>query len=149
MRRKIWKYIAAVPGVVLVIPFAVAHDHAIGVVKERMEMMEAMAKRVKAIGNQIKNKQDIAIIKREAVALQALTPHLVHLFPPGSTQPPTDASAAIWKNWPDFEAKAKALEGVSARLADASEANIAELTGRFRAVSQSCGGCHELYRVKR
>src|SRR6478736_8295224 len=76
-----------------------AHDHATGVVKERMDMMEVMAKRLKAIRERIDGKRDLAAIKTDAEAIAAQAPHLVHLFPPGSTPRPTDANAAIWKNW--------------------------------------------------
>ena len=40
-----------------------AHDHATGVVKERMDMMEVMAKRLKAIRERIDGKRDLAAIK--------------------------------------------------------------------------------------
>jgi len=50
-----------------------AHDHATGVVKERMEMMEVMAKRMKAIRERIEGKRDPAAIKA-ALARQAASP---------------------------------------------------------------------------
>ena len=84
-----------------------AHDHATGVVKERMEMMEAMAKRLKAIRERIDAKRYLAAIKADAEAIAAHAPHLVHLFPPGSTQKPTDARAAIWQNWSDLVTRSK------------------------------------------
>ena len=142
-------YGAAMFGAAFIITQALAHDHATGVVKERMEMMEAMGKNMKAIGDRIKNNRDLAPVKKDAKAVFDHSQHLVHLFPPGSTQRPTDARDAIWKNWPDFEAKAKALATASKSLVDADPADTASLTAKFRAVSQSCGGCHELYRVKR
>jgi cytochrome c556 len=127
----------------------VAHEHATGIVKERMDMMEAMAKRMKAINDRIRAKRDLAAIKTEALALQALAPHVTHLYPPGSTQAPTDAKLEIWRNWPDFEAKAKALETASADLANANPKDFDALFAQVRAVSQTCTGCHELYRAKR
>ena len=72
---------------------ALAHDHATGVVKERMVMMENMAKRMKAIRERIDRKRDLAAIKSDAEAIASQAPHLVHLFPPGSTMRPTDARA--------------------------------------------------------
>ena len=69
-----------------------AHDHATGVVKERMEMMEVMAKRMKAIRERIEAKRDLAAIKADAEVIASHAPHVVHLFPPGSTQRPTDPS---------------------------------------------------------
>jgi cytochrome c556 len=71
------------------------------------------------------------------------------LFPPGSTQQPTDAKQAIWQNWADFERKAAALEAESRKLMNVSPDDPNALRVQFRAVSEGCGGCHEKYRTKR
>jgi cytochrome c556 len=126
-----------------------AHDHATGVVKERMDMMEAMAKRLKAIRERIDAKRDLAAIKTDAEAIAAQAPHLVHLFPPGSTQRPTDARGATWQNWSDFERKVTALETQSRKLASTSADDLAALSAQSRAVTEACGACHEKYRIKR
>jgi cytochrome c556 len=126
-----------------------AHDHATGVVKERMEMMEVMAKRMKAIRERIDGKRDLAAIKADAEAIAAHAPHVVHLFPPGSTQKPTDARGTIWQNWNDFERKATALEVESKKLANTSADNLVALNAQARAVTETCGACHEKYRNKR
>jgi cytochrome c556 len=127
---------------------AAAHEHATGVVKERMEAMESMARHMKAIGQRMKSGRDLAAIKVEAQAVQALAAHVTHLFPPGSTQKPTDAKPAIWQNWADFEAKANALKNASANLANAEPSDLAGLSAQVRALSETCGACHELYRSK-
>jgi cytochrome c556 len=126
-----------------------AHDHATGVVKERMDMMEVMGKRLKAIRDRVDSKRDLAAIKADAEAIASHAPHVVHLFPPGSTQKPTDARAAIWQNWPDFERKATALEAESRKLMSASPDDLSGLNAQVRAVSQTCRACHETYRSKR
>jgi cytochrome c556 len=126
-----------------------AHDHATGVVKERMDMMEAMAKRLKAIRERIDAKRDLAAIKTDAEAIAAQAPHLVHVFPPGSTQKPTDARGAIWQNWSDFERKATALETQSRKLVNTSADDLPALSAQSRAVTEACGACHEKYRIKR
>src|SRR5436853_3231491 len=125
-----------------------AHDHATGVVKERMDMMEAMAKRMKAIRERIDTKRDLATIKGDAEAIASHAPHLVHLFPSGSTQKPTDAKKAIWQNWADFERKAAVLEAESKKLVNVSPDDSNALSAQFRTVSEACGGCHEKYRIK-
>src|SRR4029077_10603222 len=94
---------------------ATAHDHATGIVKERMDAMESMAKHMKAISERIKSNHDLAAIKADAEAIAALAPHIAHQFPPGSTQYPTQAKTAIWQNWPDFEKKVRALETESSK----------------------------------
>jgi cytochrome c556 len=135
--------------VFLCLASAAAHEHATGVVKDRMDAMEEMAKHMKAIGERVKSKRDLATIKSEAHALQALAAHVTHLFPPGSTQPPTDAKLAIWQNWPDFETKADALKAASVELENADPSDFRALSSKVRAISQTCGGCHELYRERK
>jgi cytochrome c556 len=128
---------------------AFSHDHATGVVRERMELMEGMAKRMKAMRARIEGKRERAAILTDAKALAASAGHVTHLFPPGSTQPPTEATAAIWQNWPGFERIARALEAESAKLAGMNPDDLAALNAQYRVVSRTCGDCHELYRVKK
>src|SRR5882757_6399691 len=126
-----------------------AHDHATGVVKERMDMMEAMGKRMKAIREHIDRKRDLAAIKTDAEAVASQAPHLVHLFPPGSTQKPTDARSTIWQEWADFERKANELEAESKKLMTTSPDDFGAMSAQVRAVTQTCVACHEKYRTKR
>lgn len=139
----------ALAAVYIAVTPAIGHDHATGVVKERMEQMDTMAKLMKAIGERIKSKRDLAAIKADAIAISALAPHVTHLFPKGSTQAPTEAKLTIWNNWPDFENKARALEVESGKLANISADDFAALSTQVRAVSQACGACHEKYRAKK
>jgi cytochrome c556 len=139
---------AACAAFAVVLP-AKSHDHATGVVKERMDMMETMAKRMKAIRERIEGKHDLAAIKADAEVIASHAPHMVHLFPAGSTQPPTDARRAIWQNWPDFERKAAALEAESKKLMSADPNNFDAIRAQVLAVSRACGDCHEAYRIKR
>jgi cytochrome c556 len=125
------------------------HDHATGVVKERMVIMESMAKHMKAIAERITERRDLAAIKTEAEALTELASHVSHLFPKGSTQHPTQARSTIWQNWPDFERRARTLETESRKLAGLSPDDVAALEAQRQAVVRACGGCHEKYRVKR
>jgi cytochrome c556 len=125
------------------------HDHATGVVKERMIGMETMAKHMKAISERLRDQRDLAGIKADADAIVELASHVLHLFPKGSTQHPTQARAAIWQNWNDFERRARAVEAEGRKLASMSTGDIAALETQRRAVVRACGGCHEKYRVKR
>ena len=130
-------------------PPSAAHDHATGVVKERMDMMKLMAQQMKAIRESIEARRNLAAIRTHAESIAGHAPHIVHLFPSGSTQRPTDANGAIWRNWIDFERKATSLETESKKLAAASVDDFAALAAQVRAVSQACGACHEKYRTKR
>jgi cytochrome c556 len=125
-----------------------AHEHASGVVKERMDAMTDMAKRQKAISQRLKSKRDLAGIKADAEAIAAHAAHIAHLFPAGSTQPPTRARATIWQNSPDFENKAKALEAASRTLAGTDAADPKVQTAAD-AVTRACTACHEKYRARK
>lgn len=111
-------------------------------------MMEIIAKRLKAIRERIDGKRDLAAIKADAEAIAMHAPHMIHLFPPGSTQRPTDARAAIWQNWADFERKATALEVESKKLVNTGADDFGVLSAQVRAVTQACRDCHEKYRVR-
>ena len=126
-----------------------SHDHATGVVKERMDMMDAIAKNMKAISERIKNKSDLSEIKAEAEAIAGHASHIIHLFPKGSMQKPTEARAAIWQNWSDFENKARAMEIESGKLAKLNTNDFVAVTAQVQAVSQTCSACHTKYRVKK
>jgi len=125
-----------------------AHDHATGVVKERMDMMQQVAKHWKSIRERIDAKRDLGSIKADAEAIAAHAPHIAHLFPKGSMQKPTEARAAIWQNWPDFERKAATLETESKKLANADPNDFNAISAEVRAVTQACVACHEKYRSK-
>ena len=125
-----------------------AHEHASGVVKERMDAMTDMAKRQKAISQRLKNKRDLAGIKADAEAIAAHAGHIAHLFPSGSTQSPTRARAVIWQSWADFENKVKALEAASRTLAGVS-GDDAQTQRAAEAVARTCTACHEIYRARK
>jgi cytochrome c556 len=149
MRGAAWA--AGVLAAVLVAPLAAheGHEHATGIVKERMDAMESMAKRMKAINERIKDKRELAAIKADAEAIASLASHVTHQFPPGSNQRPTQARPAIWQNWVDFERKARALEAASAKLVSTGGDDVKALDAAARGVSQACAACHEKYRTKR
>lgn len=69
------------------------------------------------------------------------------LFPAGSTG--ESASPKIWENLPDFSAKMDQLKADAAAAVAASPQDIDALKSQFGTLMNSCGGCHELYRVKK
>ena len=128
---------------------AVAHDHATGIVKERMDAMESMDKSVKAIKERLRASRELAAVKKDALSIQAHAAKMTSLFPAGSTPSPTDAKASLWQNWADFETKAEALEAESAKLAQTEAASPDAIRVQFRTMNQVCGGCHKLYRKEK
>jgi cytochrome c556 len=127
---------------------AFAHDHATGVVKERMDMMEAMARNMKAIGNHIKAKANLADVKGLALAIGEHAGHIPMLFPPGSKQAPTEATDAVWQRPDDFAAMTRKLETAAKQLSEADPKNVDAMTARVRLVTEACSGCHDVYRRK-
>ena len=125
-----------------------AHEGATGVVKERMDAMDSMAKAMKAITQRVKANRDLGSIKRDAQAIHELAGKMTSLFPPGSNQHPSGAKPAIWQKWPDFEAKARALAAESEKLARTDADDGKSIAGQVRAVSRACSGCHEIYRAQ-
>jgi cytochrome c556 len=125
-----------------------AHEHVTGVVKERMDAMESMAKAMKAITRRIRDNRDAELVKADARTIHTLAQTMTSLFPPKSNQHPSEARGSIWQNWSDFEAKAKSLAAESDKLANAAAPDAKSLAVQARAVSQACGQCHEKYRVK-
>jgi cytochrome c556 len=128
---------------------AAAHDHATGVVKERMDSMEKMAKTLKAITQRVRAGKGLDKIPPAAETIHTEALRITTQFPKGSNKHPSEAKASIWTNASDFEAKAAALVAASEQLATASPGDPAEVTKRHQALARTCGACHELYREKR
>src|SRR3954452_11710383 len=126
------------------------HDHSkvTGVVRERMDAMEEMGRRMKSITNRVRSKDMLASVPEDAKVIKVLATKIIALFPQGTMQPPTDATPAIWKDFGDFESKAKALEREAAKLSEMKVAEARALATQVAAVRETCSGCHERYRVK-
>ena len=86
------------------------HEHATGVVRERMELMTSMGHRMLASSKRLRANKDLEGIENDARAIHELASKITAQFPPGSTQFPTSAKPAVWQDWNDFTAKAKSLE---------------------------------------
>jgi len=123
------------------------HEHATGVVRERMILMENMGKRLLAISKRLRANKDLDSIAPDARAIHEMAGKITSKFPPGSTQAPTAAKPAVWQQWPDFTEKAKALEVQAGKFSATSTADGKALRDQFRAVGFACDRCHETYRV--
>jgi cytochrome c556 len=139
------------PGIAILLLITVApqaHEQATGMIKERMDAMEAMAKSMKVINQRLKEQRGLELVQREAKSIADAALKMPTLFPAGSNQHPSGAKAAIWSNWTDFEKKARSLAEASASVAEADLRNPRLLSAQARRVSESCVSCHELYRTK-
>jgi cytochrome c556 len=112
------RWLVTVGSFAAVVSSVLAHEGATGVVRERMEEMESMAKALKAISESLKRKRDLASVKDSARSIQKDAEKMLSLFPQGTGQHPSEATAKVWENWPDFERRARALATESAKLAE-------------------------------
>jgi cytochrome c556 len=123
------------------------HEHATGVVRERMELMTDMGKRLLAMSKRLRANKELDRIRPDARAVHELARKITEEFPSGSTQSPTAAKPVIWQQWEDFSEKAKKLETEAEKLSKISAGDGDALRAQFRAVAYACDGCHETYRI--
>jgi cytochrome c556 len=123
------------------------HDHATGVVKERMIAMTSMGQSLLAISKRLRANKELDKIAADAHVIHELAGKLTKQFPPGSTQFPTAAKPAIWQDWAAFEGHAKKLEAEAEKLINVKAGDGAALRAQFRIVAQACDGCHETFRI--
>lgn len=143
-----WRVIFLVSAALASVSSVVGHEGASGVVRERMEAMESMGKSITAITQRLKQKRDLDAIKAHAKSIQEGAAKMPFLFPKGTGGHPSEATDQVWQKWADFEAKARALGTESGKLAEVDTRDMRALREQALRVSNVCGDCHELYRVK-
>ena len=129
---------------------ASGHEHGTvkGVVGARMDGMMEMSRHLTAIQRRLRTKADLATVAGDADAIRRLGTEMPALFPPGSTQPPTEARPAIWRNFADFEDMAKALVREAGKLKDIPASDRQAISAQFAVMSDACTACHDKYRLK-
>ena len=123
------------------------HEHATGVVRERMELMTDMGKRLLTISKRLRANNQLDRIAPDARAIMEASGNITSQFPAGSTQFPTAAKPVVWQQWDDFNEKVKKLQTEAGKLSTISPTDGDALRAQFRAVAFACDGCHETYRV--
>jgi cytochrome c556 len=123
------------------------HEHATGPVRERMELMTDMGKRLLAMSKRLRATKELDRIGPDARAIQELAGKIAAQFPPGSTQSPTAAKPVVWQQWDDFTEKARKLQTEAEKLTKINASDVTALRSQFRIVGTACDACHETYRV--
>jgi cytochrome c556 len=113
-----------------------------------MDQMEVMAKALKAINQRLKQRKDLEAVKIDVKSIQDAAVKMPSLFPPGTDKHPSEAKAAVWQNWADFEGKARALAAETGKLADTDTRDLKALRAQALRIANTCSNCHELYRAK-
>ena len=123
-----------------------AHEGAEGVVKERMDRFKENKEAMKAIKGNLAG--DTAVIAQKASEIEAWAKEMVNFFPEGSTQPPSEALPAIWKEFDRFTDLARANEKAAANLKNIAQsgADTSTLIGAFRSLGKTCKDCHNDYK---
>ena len=123
-----------------------SHEGAEGVVKERMDRFKENKKAMKAIKGNLAG--DTAVIAQKASEIEAWAKEMVNFFPEGSTQPPSEALPAIWKEFDRFTHLARANEKMAANLKNVAQsgADTGALIGAFRSLGKTCKDCHNDYK---
>lgn len=136
---------------------ALAHEGAKGVIKERMDGMEAIGKQVKIMVPMLKGealydptKVEMAAIKISSHAGSAFT----ELFPRGSADAPSEASSEIWEKWEAFSRlsdelamNADMLKTIAAKDVASGSNDPDEFNDAFRNVLRTCKSCHQQFRA--
>ena len=151
---------------------AFAHKGAAGVVKERMDAMEAMGDALKSLKPMIRGQAEMDKDKVKAAG-QLFYQHsgqaLIQLFPEGSLHKPTEAKEDIWQQWGRFQIEAQELNILSKALVESTggkiektslvvqksnenpQPQVQELSSLSTRellvlVSKNCQGCHKKFR---
>lgn len=127
---------------------AVAETTPANAIKYRQFAMSAMAGHTGAISllgfGRVEHEGHL---KAHAQALVDLTEQMRVLFPANSATGETEALPLIWEEPENFAKAVAASETAVAELNAAVEANDrAGIAKGFRAVGESCKGCHDRYR---
>lgn len=92
---------------------------------------------------------DLAAAQKSLLTYQDVAGKMPALFPETSkTGGETTAAPAIWEKMDDFKARF-AKFGADAKEAQGSVKDLDSLKAAVGNVTRNCGGCHEVYRIKK
>jgi cytochrome c556 len=150
-----FRFVLAVVAVTFALSAATAEEDAI---KERKEIMKANGDQAKIGSDMIKGAKpfDLDAVHKMFATFQDAAAKMPTLFPENSKPTEKDLAAddfsagpKIWENMADVKARFSKL-GEDAKAADASVKNVNDLKEMFTNMGKKdCGGCHELYRLKK
>lgn len=92
---------------------------------------------------------DAEVVKASLTSVKEVITVFPTYFPDGSEKDDEGASPKIWENKADFEAKAAKLAADADALLAQLPADKAAVGAALGTLGNSCGGCHETYRIKK
>jgi cytochrome c556 len=148
MKHHLW---SAAFIVAVTIPIAVvADDGAADIVKERRELMQAMAQDMEELAKHIATKRDLAAVGETAMKIRQAGDRMLQLFPAGGEAGATEAMPNVRQRWDRFQAKTRNLVQAAAALENiAVSKDPRAISVRYVAVRRACGECHVLFRQQK
>lgn len=129
-----------------------AHGGAMGIVKERMDLMSAIGKNMKSVAAMVKGQADFDPIAIETSA-KSMAEHATKindLFPKGSLKKPSEALPSVWEDWDRFSKLSKDLETEATKLGEvAGSGDKRAVMLQFANTGKVCSTCHTDFRVKK
>ena len=148
--------------VIVITGQSLAHDGAIGVVKERMDGMSSLGDHAKRVSRMLRGKTsfDLDAIDEAAHAFVEHGGKIPAFFPDTANSREsavTEALPAIWDNWDEFEAIAtnfvrdsqdlqSVVNDVSGRSIN-GKAQMSSVRSAFLKAAKNCSACHEQFRL--
>ena len=130
-----------------------AHQGATGIVKERMDAMKSVKGAMKILAPIMKGDvaYDAGVVRIQAEILAAKGgSNMTDMFPKGSTQHPSEALPAIWKDWDEFVEIANRLEtsaiALATNAANPRDGSATDPWKAFDTVVGTCRACHDDFR---
>ena len=123
-------------------------------IKARKALMKANGDQAKILGDMSKGDKpyDQAAVTKALAQFQDAAAKMPGLYPDNTKDgDPSDqfnASPKVWENMADFKARFVKF-GEDAKAAEASVKDLDSLKAALSVVGKDCGGCHELYRIKK
>ena len=117
----------------------------------RKALMKGNGQAAGALAKMVKGEApfDLVTAKKSFATFEEAAAKMPALFPANSkTGGETAATPKIWEDMADFKAKFVKF-GEDAKAADASVKDLDSLKAAMGTLGKNCGGCHELYRVKK
>jgi cytochrome c556 len=138
------KFVSATVAVAIGATASLAQQDPIAARKALMKANGGLSKMVKGEAS-----FDLDTAKKAFATFEDAAAKMPNLFPPDSkTGGETAAKPKIWEDTADFKARFVKL-GNDAKTASASVKDLDSLKTTFPALAKNCGGCHELYRIKK
>lgn len=129
---------------------AVAHEHAVGITAERMQVMKDMASHMKALEEMFEGRvaYNAAAARGNALALYKSCHAVTNQFPAGVADHTSRASPEIWEQPEKFRVQVDNLQRVVGELVTATKSGQRDMVrSRFADVGRACASCHETFRL--